>query len=268
MGWIRDISSAIGTNKVSIVTHAVTSTFYAGVLLVYNWCTKEVALAEQHAKAIVIAVEDQFDKLKLHDRFQKLENDAVSASQTLSNSMHNKFDGVGEKLKKMEASIESSKLYTEVSDDIKRTHDAITSLDIKGKLQKLEKTIEGSAPGQAIISEIHQDMAKIKLYSTGFHLKTHIKMLNDVLNSNKNAEVDARLAKIAVGLSPKEIETILIPSIVINAMTCCSKEGVQLPGQQHCGHSVDDWQAEYNFPPNSCSLINEYCDYTQGCIGH
>jgi len=268
MGWIQDISSAIGTQKVTIATHAVTSSFYAGMAIIYNWCTKEVALAEQHAKAIIAAVEDQLDKLKLHDRFQKLENDAVNASHTLNVAMHSKFDGVGEKLKKMETSIENSKLYAEVSTDIKKTQDALKSLDIEGKLYKLEKSIEDTKVGKAIISELNKDVAQFKLYSTDFHLKAHVKMFHDVLNANKNAEVDAKIAEIAQGFSPKEVEIFLIPHIVIHAMTCCSKDGVHLSGQQHCGHIVDDWQTEFNFPPNSCSLINEYCDYTQGCIDH
>lgn len=258
---VKEFTSAYGMHT-AVLAICSTST------LIYNWFKSEVTLAEEHAKAIIIAVENQLDKLKLHDKFQKLESDTIAASHTLSNATHNKFDSLVEKLKKIEAKIENSKVYAEVSADIKKAQDKVKSLDIEGKLRKLEASLEDTKVGKAIINELNKDLAILKLHSADFHLKAPIKMLNGVFNAHKNAEVEEKLAVIANGLSTKEMETIVIPTLVIKAMTCCSKEGVQLSGNEHCGLSIGDWQAEYNFPPNSCLLINEYCDHTQGCISY
>lgn len=259
MGMVKDFTSAYGMPTAFLALSSV---------MLYNWLKNDATLAEEHAKAIIIAVENQLDKLKLHDKFQKIEGDVITVSHALSNATHSKFDSLLEKFEKIETQIENSKLYTEVSAEIKKTQDAVKSLDFEGKLRKLEQSLEDTKLAQAIVKELNKDLAMLKLHAADFHLKNHIKMLNGVFNAHKNAEVEEKLADITQGLAAKEIETFLIPNLVISAMTCCSKEGVHLPGQQHCGHSVDNWQAVYNFPPNSCSLINEYCDYTQGCISY
>lgn len=121
------------------------------------------------------------------------------------------------------------------------------------RLVQLEKILDGSMRSKACIDS--------------HSFETAIKMLNDVYNANKNAEITAKFAELSLGFMPQDIENILIPAIVITSMTCCHKDGYAKPGED-CKLPVSDWQKEFEFPANACPLIDGFCEFTHYCMDY